>query len=118
MSRLAEDLAILQRAADAAGLVIYPNANNASFPHAATSTVPIETLTALAVDLEARRITPREQRLIDYEAVWLLLAAQQLLLHRSDGDHGKADRFQRLAEYLRASVEVDLVKARKIVEAA
>ena len=115
MSRLAEDIELLQRAADAAGLLIYPNRGNLTFSDAdaAHVTVPVETLAAYASELETRRLQPREYQLIDYEAVWLLLTAKQLALHQADGNQIKADRFRKLGEYLRAAVELDLVNARK-----
>lgn len=113
MSRLAEDIDFLQRAADAAGLIIYPGGGNATFADAARVTVPAETLIAFAAELESRRLQPREYQLIDYEAAWLLRAAHQLMLHRADGESAKAERFQKLAEYLRAAIEVDLNNARK-----
>jgi hypothetical protein len=113
MSRLAEDIETLQRAADAAGLVIYPGGSNVSFPNAESCTVPADTLAAMAGELETLRMTPREYRLIGDEAVWLLRTAQLLVLYRADGDTSKVARFQRLGEYLRAAVEVDLVNARK-----
>jgi len=113
MSRLAEDIDVLQRAADGAGLVIYPQQPNATFPATAGLTVPGATLAAFANEMETRRMQPREYDLIGYEAVWLLRSAHQLVLCRDDGDSVKAERFQKLGEYLRAVIEIDLVNARK-----
>ncbi len=111
MSRLAEDIEALQRAADAAGLVLYPQKGNASFT--SQTTVPADTLAAMAEQLDDRRNKVREYDLIGYEAVWLLRAAHQLVLCSADGDSVKVERFQKLGEYLRSAVEVDLVNARK-----
>lgn len=116
MSRLAEDIETLQRAADAAGLVIYPERASVSFPAPSQVTVPVETLRAYAELLESRRTQIRDYPLIGYEAAWLLRGAHQLALHRDDGDCAKAERFQKLCEYLRAAVELDLVNARKSLE--
>lgn len=113
MSRLAEDIDFLQRAADAAALVIYPERGSETFPDAGRVSVSIDVLGAYAGEMEARRLLPREYQLIDYEAAWLLRAAHQLALQRADGNAVKAERFQKLGEYLRASVEMDLVNARK-----
>jgi hypothetical protein len=116
MSRLAEDIDYLQRAADAACIVIYPGDNSATFPDAARVNVPIDTLSAYAEGLQERRLSPREYDLIGYEAVWLLQVARQLKLYREDGDQVKSERFQKFGEYLRAAVEIDLVNARKSLE--
>lgn len=113
MTRLADDIDFLQRAADAAGLVIYPGAGNFSFPQGGNLTASRDALIALADELEVRRTRPSEYGLISYEAVWLLKAAHQLALHRDDQDAGKVDRFEKLGKYLRAAVEIDLVNARK-----
>jgi hypothetical protein len=117
MSALADDIEFLQAQADAAGLILYTADKSPSYPNPAQAFVRPETLGAFAVEMDRRRLTPREYRLIDYEAVWLMKTAQQLALHRADGNLQKAERFQKLGEYLRAAVEVDLVNARKSLEA-
>lgn len=113
MSRLAEDIEFLQRVADAAGLVIYPQSANQTFPWAGHASVTAETLASYCEQLSVLRLAPREYRLIDYEAIWLLRAAHQLVLHRADGDTAKTERFQKLGEYFRSLIETDLVNARK-----
>jgi hypothetical protein len=116
MSRLASDIDVLQLAADTASLVIYPGQDNRSFPEAARTTVATAALITLGDTLEQLRQQPREYSLIDYEAVWLLRATEQLALRRSDRDDVKAERFQKLCEFLRGSVETDLRNARKSLE--
>lgn len=116
MSRLADDIAYLQRAADTAGLVLYPGVGNLTFPDAFRIGVAHELLGGMADELTLRRKQPRDYGVIGYEACWLLRTAQQLVLHRADGDSLKIERFQKLGEYLRAMVEVDLVNARKSLE--
>lgn len=114
MSRLADDIALLQRAADTAGLVLYPACGgNKTFPEAHGVTVPPETLRLLADEVERRRATPAEYALIDYPAVWLLTAAHMLALHTLDRNDEKAAVYRKLGVALRAVVEVDLVNARK-----
>jgi hypothetical protein len=113
MSRLSEDIDFLQRAADAAGLVIYPGAGNATYPQGGYLTASRDALIALADELEVRRTRPTQYGLISYEAVWLLKSAHQLALHREDRDAAKVERFEKLGKYLRAAVEIDLVNARK-----
>lgn len=112
MSRIAADIALLQRAADTAGLVLYPGGGNKTFTHGNITVAP-DTLTALALELDERRRQVPEYRVIDYPAVWLLHAAQQLLLHRADDNAVMAERYQRLGEHLRSAVESDLENARK-----
>lgn len=113
MSRLADDIDFLQRAADTAGLVIYPGAGNVSFPAGGHVTASREALLSLGDELEVRRLRPSEYHLIDCEAVWLLKATHQLALFRADENAAKAERYQRFCEYLRAAVETDLANARK-----
>lgn len=112
MSRLADDIALLQRAADTAGLVLYPGAGNRTFP-SGNLTAGGATLTILAVELENRMGASVEYRVIDYPALWLMQAARQLQLHQADDNEAMAARYQKLGEAMRAAVEVDLVNARK-----
>lgn len=105
MTRLADDIALLERAADIAGKAIWPDADSV--------TVPAQTLATLAEELQRRRLAPVEYRLIDDEAVWLLQAAHRLVLERADDNRPKAERWMRLAELLRASVALDLDNAKK-----
>lgn len=105
MSRLAEDIALLEHAAGIAGQAIWPQSPNVS--------VPARTLAQLAEELQRRRLAPADYRLVDDEAVWLLQAAHRVVLERLDQDAPKVERWTRLAELLRAAVEVDLVNARK-----
>lgn len=107
MSRLDEDIALLDHAAKIAGTAIWPDADNV--------TVPPRTLAQLAEELQRRRLAPADYRLIDDEAVWLLQAAHRVVLERIDNNAPKIERWTRLAELLRAAIEVDLVNAKKSV---
>src|SRR4051812_13699513 len=98
--RLAEDIALLDRAATIAGKAIWPEGDGVS--------VPAQTLALLADELQQRRMAPADYRLIDDEAVWLLQAAHRLVLERADDNRPKAERWTRLAELLRAAVALDL----------
>jgi hypothetical protein len=113
MNRLQSDIDFLQLAADTASLLIYPCQGNLSFPDASRISVQQLTLAAMGDELERLRQQPREYSLIDYEAVWLLRATEQLALRRIDLDEVKVERFQKLCEFLRRSVDVDLANARK-----
>lgn len=113
MNALADDIDHLQRAADAAGLVIYPERTSLTHPDPARVSVSEAVLAAMLDDLEGRRMMVRDYNLIDFEAVMLVQVARLLKLHRADGNVTKSDRFQKLGEYLRAAVEVDLNNARK-----
>lgn len=114
MNRLVEDIALLQRAFDMAGLVIEPGKPNTSFPDGVVTITP-DTLTDVAAQLEAVRTAPREYRLIDDEAVWLLQAAARLSLHRQDNNEVKVARCVWLISGLREAVEVDLASAHKSI---
>jgi hypothetical protein len=113
MTRLETDIALLTRAADAAGLVIFPGGGNGSFPD--NVSVTPATLKAMAEQLDAERGRSVEYRLIDVEAVWLLQVAQQLSMHRHDGNAIKVERLTKLGTELRSMVELDLVNARKSI---
>lgn len=106
--RLAEDIVLLDRAADIAGRAIWPEGDGV--------TVPAATLAALAEQLQRQRLAPAEYRLIDDEAVWLLQAAHRVVLERADDNKVKAERWTRLAELLRAGVALDLENAKKSLE--
>lgn len=112
MSRLADDLALLQRAADTAALVFYPGGGNRSYGPG-NITAPPDTLRDLGEQLAACQASPAEHPLIGYEAVWLLQSAHQALLHRLDGNVVLERRFREFGMWLRAAVEVDLDKARR-----
>lgn len=113
MSRLARDIDLLQRSADVAKIVIAPGATNASFEYTAHIRVSAAILISFAEMLDDARTQVREYDLIGWEAVWLLQAAQRLVLHRADHDDVKVERFQKLGEFLLAAVETDLANARK-----
>lgn len=105
MSRLSEDIALLEHAARIAGQAIWPDDARVS--------VPPRTLEQLGDELQRRADAPAEYRLIDVEAVWLLQAARRVTLERLDDNRPKVERWTRLAELLRAGVALDLVNARK-----
>jgi hypothetical protein len=113
MRPLVDDIVFLQRAADTAGLVIYPGKPNRTFDAAANLSVSFGSLSAIALEAESRRIAPRAYRLIDYPAVWLLQSAGQLVLHKQDGNELQATRYAQLGAHLRMVVEADLDAARK-----
>lgn len=103
MSRLADDIALLERAATIAGKAIWPDNDRCSVPEA--------TLRGLENELTFTRIA--EHELIGDEAVFLMAAARHVVIERADDNAPMVQRWTRLAELLRAAVEVDLVKARK-----
>lgn len=105
MSRLAEDIALLDRAATICGRAIWLEGDNVS--------VPAATLAALAEELQRRRLAPAEYRLIDDEAVWLAQAAHRVVIERADENAVKVERWTRLAELLAAGVALDLANAKK-----
>jgi hypothetical protein len=105
MSRLADDIALLERAATIAGQAIWPEAANVSVPPA--------TLEQLGQAIAQRAASPADYRLIDDEAVWLMQAAKRVALERLDGNEPKIQRWTCLAELLRASIALDLVNAKK-----
>lgn len=115
MSRLAEQITLLQRAADTAALVIYPGAANRTFPAGGTLTAAPESLSQLGETLEQQRCEPSDYRLIDFEAVWLMQATVQLLLHRCDDNPPKVERYHKLTTFLHAAVAGDLANARKSI---
>lgn len=116
MSRLAEDIELLQRCSDVAKIVIAPGSTNISYPDSARTRVSAPVLSDFAETLDHARKQVREYDLISWEAVWLLQAAHRLVLHRADHDDVKIDRFQKLGEFLLAAVETDLANARKSLE--
>lgn len=101
--RLRDDIALLERAAWIAGRAIWPDDDRC--------TVPDQTLRDLEAELKTTHVA--EYRLIGDEAVFLMIAARHVVLERSDDNRTAVERWTRLAELLRAAVEVDLVKARK-----
>lgn len=105
MTRLADDIALLERVADICGKVIYCDDPRV--------TVPDGTLRALAGEVEAARLRVAEYPLIGDEAAFLVKAAQHVAWARLEDDAALGARWQRLGELLRAAVEVDLVNARK-----
>lgn len=107
--RLAEDIALLERAAAIAGQAIWPQADNV--------TVPPRTFDALLEEVEQRRASPADYRLIRDEAVWLLQAAKNVALYRADDNAPMLERWMRLAELVRAGVELDLHNAKKSIGA-
>lgn len=107
--RLADDIALLERAAGIAGQVIWSDAANIS--------VPDRTLRALIDEVEAARLRPTEYALIRYEALWLIQAASQTQFYRADGNAAMAERWEGFAQKLSAAVQLDLLNARKSLEA-
>lgn len=106
--RLAEDIALLKRAADIAGQAIWPEAESV--------TVPVKTLEQLLEEIEKRSGSPAEYSLIRTEACWLMQAAKQIQLYRADANAPMIERWTRLAELLRAGIAVDLENANKTLE--
>jgi N6-adenosine-specific RNA methylase IME4/ParB-like chromosome segregation protein Spo0J len=76
--------------------VLAPGKTSLTFRSAETAQLTVQhgALQALAWQAEERRTAPRDYRLIDYPAVWLLQAAAQLTLHRADGNEGQAERYR------------------------
>lgn len=105
MTRLQQDIALLERAAAIAGKAIWPDE--------AAVTVPPATLEALADELAQARLRPVEYRLIGDEACWLIQAARNLVIHGADQNGVMVERWRRIAELLRAGVALDLENARK-----
>jgi len=104
MSRLADDITLLARAADIAAKAIYPELQ---------LTVSSRTLDTLADELMARRGMPADYVLIGDEAVMMMQCARNLVLCREDRDAVKVERWRRLGELFAAAVALDLNNARK-----
>lgn len=108
MTRLANDIALLERAATIAGRAIWLEGDQVS--------VPAETLYALADELKAARFGGAEYRLIGDEAVWLVKAARHVVIEREDGNAAMGERWTRLAQMLASCVALDLENAKKRLE--
>jgi hypothetical protein len=107
MSRLAEQIALLDHASAIAGRAIWPAEANVS--------VPAKTLQALFEQLAGEAARPAEYRLISHEAVWLMQAAKNVVLHRADKNAAMAERWLGIAELLDEAVAADLENARKSI---
>lgn len=105
MTRLRDDITLLERAAGIAGKAIWPDD--------ATVTVPATTFDVLAKELAEARLRPVDYRLIGDEACMLIQSARNLVIHRADGNILMVERWRRIAGLLRAGVELDLENARK-----
>lgn len=105
MTRLHDDIALLERAANIAGTAIWPERPNV--------VVPPATFEQLLDEVEKRRGAPADYTLIRDEAVWLMQAAKNVVLYREDDNGVMVERWTRLAELLRSGVALDLVNARK-----
>lgn len=101
--RLRDDIALLERAAGIAGKAIWPDDDRC--------TVPEQTLRDLEREIFHTNIA--EYRLIGDEALFLVIAARHVVIERADDNRPAVERWTRLAELLRAAIEVDLVAARK-----
>lgn len=102
---LADDIALVQRAADIAGKALWPEAANI--------VVRPETFDHLAGELGAARARGADYHLIGDEVAMLMQAARRVVMERGGENSPLLERWTRIGELLRAAVELDLVNARK-----
>jgi hypothetical protein len=108
MSRLDEDIELLQRVTAIAILAIWPD------QHAIA--VPLSTLDILAAEINARIGSPVDYRLIDDEAALLVLAARRVTLARLDDQPARLLRWAAIGELARKACAADLQNAIKSAE--
>ena len=114
MTRLAEDITFLQRAADTAGLVLFPGGENKTFPERNVS-VAEAALVALKAECAELRSRVREYPLIGVEAEWLMESAQRVLWHRAEGNAALAERWQLPVFALRRLISAVASRPRRLV---
>lgn len=100
VTRLQDDIAMLERVADICGKCIWPEDENA--------TVPFDTLRELEREVTARMQVPAEVWLVRREAVWMIQAAQEIHSAREAKQRMLVDRWTRMAEMLRSAIALDL----------
>lgn len=112
MNALREDIETLQRIAGICGRVIWPDGDDGQV------TVPGDTLRQLAAEASAAMTRPRDYWLIKREVVWLCEAALEIQSAHAAGDVPRRDRWQRLAELVRAGIALDLRDACQVAGVA
>jgi hypothetical protein len=105
MTRLDQDIELLQRVISIASMAIWRDVN--------TIAVPLATLDRLSEEIEASRTALVDYRLIDDETALLVLAARRVTLARLDNNPGALLRWVEIGDLARKATTFDLQNAIK-----